>query len=276
MRPAALALWLALAFLLAAPLAAQQEALNGDFRVVSWVGPEVARQAVAHLERTKALYEEIGFYRRRPALPLTVLLLPDQTDLAPYVRSQRRAETSRGLSFIGDDGAFILVAWNAPGSPWTALAHEYAHLVDPEPDGAAWFREGFAEYLSSLRRNAEGDILPAAAPLQARELLSQPWIPLDPLLAATRRDEAFGEPLFYAQSWLMVDWLAAEGVPAAGLREATLRRRLAALGGPAFELKLRARASQLALAEPVAEAAPPAAPLPATGARAVGRSLLAR
>ena len=181
---------------------------------------------------------------RRLAKSLTILALPGLTDLAPYLDSQRPAGTSRGFSFVGSDGAFIVLAWEAQGDPWIALAHEYAHLVHPEPDGPAWLREGFAEYLSRLRRDADEELRAIPAPHHARDLQSQRWMPLLELLEATSSSPAFARPLFYAQSWLIFDWLAATETPADRLLEATFQQRLSELGLQALELELRAHASR--------------------------------
>ncbi len=252
-------LWPTLLFAL--PLTAQYEARTPEFRVVSWAGPEVAQQAATQLERSAALFARLGYRRLEQRLPLTVLLLPGMADLASYLQSPQRPDASRGLSFIGRDGAYIVLAWEAPGSPWTALAHEYAHLADPERDGAAWFREGFAEYLSLLRPDENGEPRATAAPHHIRELVSGEWIPLDELLSAAHRGDVFRRPLFYAQSWLIVDWLASQSSSSVGLREAAFRERSTSLGPAAVEVQLRAHASKLELAEAVLEPAPEPAAL---------------
>ncbi|MBI1357012.1 MAG: hypothetical protein GC160_21950 [Acidobacteria bacterium] len=182
---------------------------SGSFELVSELGPEAVDPAAAYLRIIGARYRSLGLNLREPG-PITAVLTPTIVELSPYLRSP--LGRTRGLSLVSPDRNYALVAWIAPGDPLTALAHEYAHLVDPHPERPVWFREGWADYLSYLRPDATGT-LGATAPADRLALLRNgSWVRLDALLTADRGSPEFAEPLFYAQSWLIVRWLA-EGEP---------------------------------------------------------------
>ncbi len=201
----ALGLWGAAIGLLPASGRAASEARSENFHVISAVGAAAAGGAALWLEQTRGRYLSLGLTLREPG-PVTAILTPKVDDLAPYTEDS--FARTRGLSLAAPDRNYVLVAWDAPGDPLVALAHEYAHLVDPHPDNPTWFREGLADYLSLLRPGPDGELVAFTPSGRLPPLREQPWLPHNRFLAAKRGSAEFAEPLYYSQAWLAVRWMA--------------------------------------------------------------------
>jgi tetratricopeptide (TPR) repeat protein len=163
---------------------------------------------------------------------------------------------SRALSFSGADRNYILVAWHAPGSPATVLAHELAHLADRDDAAPAWFREGRAEYLAWFERGADGAWLAPPVRAHLARLMAADWLPLDRFQSAERYSPEFQAETFYAQSWLTIDWLARGGLEPTELRADLLEAEIAERGIAPVEADLKAYAQQRYLELPAAERHP--------------------
>lgn len=236
--------------MIAQPAAAAVEVRSERFRVVAEANVDAAIQAASHLEATADRLARSGLYLRRPDLPVTVLIFAGQEQLA---RFQDRSH-ARAFAATAEDSHFIAIAWDAPGSPWLALAHEYAHLASDDGTLPPWFREGLADYLS-LGRDNELNAVTATNSIAA--LRSRPWLGIRDLLDAQDGSAAYGHELFYAQSWLAVSWLASQPDAASPrLEPQRLYDLLALQGSAAVEIQLRAHMARLALQEPQVEALP--------------------
>lgn len=234
----------------AQPAAAAVELRSARFRVAGEADAATIAQAAAHLEATADRLAALGFHLRRPDLPVTVLIFSAQEQLA---RFQARAH-ARAFAATAEDSHFIAIAWNAPGSPWLALAHEYAHLASDDGQMPPWFREGLADYLSLVR---DAGTVPVTPTNVIDALRSKPWLGMRDLLDAQDGSAPYSHELFYAQSWLAVSWLASQ--PGAVPRRLESRQvyDLLALGGSvAAEIQLRAHMARLALEVPVPETLP--------------------
>ena len=227
-----------------------------SFELISTLGPEAVAPAAAHLEQTIRRYRALGLTLREPG-PITAVLTPTMVEIAPY--APEPFGRTRGVSLASQDRNYALAAWVAPGDALTALAHEYAHLVDPHPDSPIWFREGLADYLSLLRPDAEGVLRPGAPADRLTLLRAGVWLPLDRLLGAGRGAAELAEPMFYPQSWLIVRWLAERQPDVLALSPTSLADAVAAEGPEAVARRLREFLETLA-AEPNAPA-----PLPTPG-----------
>ncbi len=206
--------------------------------IVSALGNDVESSVLEAVVEARQAYAELGFALRKPHLPVRIVLLPTVVELAPYLGAGARR--SRAFSFAGDDHNSIVMAWAAPGNAERATAHEYAHLVDPLEDAPAWFREGLAEYLSYFEPAPSGRLRPAAPARHLVRLRDSPWLSADKLLSAARGSAAFQAPTFYAQSWLLVHWLASRGVAPARLRPLDLDAARKELGPSGLDAALRA------------------------------------
>jgi tetratricopeptide (TPR) repeat protein len=253
------AVWIGAILIAAQPATAAVEVRGERFHVVGETDAATAVLAASHLEATADRLAGAGFHLRRPDLPVTVLIFSDQQQLPRFqIRSHGRA-----FAATAEDRHLIAIAWNAPGSPWLALAHEYAHLASDDRTMPTWFREGLAEYLS-LQRDSEGAPI---APANAIDALSlKPWLGIGDLLDAQDGSVVHRHELFYAQSWLVVSWLATQpGAVPRRLESRQIFNQLALAGPAAVEVQLRAYAASLASQGPRPEESP--RPLPELQAR---------
>lgn len=238
----------------AQPAAAAVEVRSERFRVVGEADAATIVRAASHLEATADRFAEMGFRLRRPDLPVTVLVFSAQGQLA---RFQGRTH-ARAFTATAEDSHFIAIAWNAPGSPWLALAHEYAHLASDDGTMPPWFREGLADYLSF---EGKAGTVPTTPTNAITALRTKPWLAIGDWLDAQDGSAAHRHELFYAQSWLAVSWLASQpGAVPRRLEPRQIYDQLALGGSAAVEVQLRAHMARLALEEPAPETAPQ--PLP--------------
>jgi len=222
------------------------EARRGEVRVVGLEGVDesVVAAVVLEVERVERRFTALGFPLREAHLPMTVLLFEEADALGPYLDEASR-ERSRGLSFRGADRRYVLLAWRAPGDPFIALAHELAHLADPDPERPLWFREGIAEHLAHLRPNSRGGVSPLGSPGHLFRLRTGGWIPLEDFMAPSGRPPAGARSSFYAQAWLTVRLLANAEPEPRRLRPEMLRQAIDTRGVEAVEAELRAFADAL-------------------------------
>lgn len=229
-----------LSLLLVQLASAAVEVRSERFHVVTDLDNSIALRAASYLEETAARLDNLGFHLKRPELPVSVFIFEREADLVRF-RGQSRA---RAFAATSEDRLFIVLAWNAAGSPWLALAHEYAHLATDDGQ-LPWFREGLADFLSLQREPGVPPISPANL---ITGLISKAWLPFADLLDAQDGSVAQKHELFYAQSWLTVSWLAAQqDAPISQLDPQILLNKLATEGSAAVEFQLRAHAMQLRL-----------------------------
>ena len=176
LRAAAVILLLVSAF----PLRGGVEARTEHVRVVTELEPLLAKAAAVHLERSRSLYVSLGLSpRRRAATPLTALLYRDAEQMEAQIPIPApRPASPRGFFQTGADRDYIVLAWDAPGNPFVALAHEQAHQLTAGADHPTWFREGLAEYLSRWEVIDGRVHLGGSVPSYLRALDANDWIPL--------------------------------------------------------------------------------------------------
>jgi hypothetical protein len=135
---------------------------------------------------------------------------------------------------------YIGVAWNAPGPPEIALAHEYAHYLFREDAYPLWFREGIAEYLARTSLGKQGVEVGQTDPVFVASLLNKPWLPLEDLLEGGSKSGLLAHANFYPQCWVLVHWLAARAGHAGNLLPGLLERELRSISVPQLGKELRA------------------------------------
>ncbi len=239
----------------AAPLAAQVGfvAETANFRIVAGPDAQLERDAVVaaavHLENVRSRLAATGLTPRLQAdEPLNILLTPTIVSMQSLTGGFSGPQT-RGLTVHGVDRNLVLLAWHAPGNPFAALAHEYAHQLD-DSAWPLWFVEGRAEFLARYpSRAARGHLI---------RLERSERIGLQVLLTAEKGGGAASASAFYAEAWLVFAWLAERrGGSIAGIRPAHIYDAIDELGTDAVETELRQYAESLGTAlrgkQPVVE-----------------------
>jgi tetratricopeptide (TPR) repeat protein len=207
----------------------------------------MAQAAAAHLEAVRQRFASLGLPPpENTGRPVIALIFTARQSLYPYTPADSRDPAlTGGLSLTGEEQRWIAVAWETPGSPLTALAHEYAHLSRQDLSDPLWLREGLAEYVAGLPPIATSLSLGPAAEHHLRLLREQPWTRWEEFLAADRKSAAFARPNFYSQAWLAVHWLVARGAGPAQLQPVDLESLLRTRGGEWVDTQVRAYLEQL-------------------------------
>ena len=202
--------------------AAWHRASSPHFIIYSDQSPEKLREFAVKLERfDKAV---------RIARSMQDLAVGDGNRLTVFVVSNPRAVQKLAQDNTGfvagfyiprASGSVAFVPRSAGDGSKTDLNadtiffHEYAHhLMMQELDRPlpAWLIEGFAEFLSTARFEADGSVgLGAAAVHRARTLFSTERLPIETMLAGNhaRLNEPQRESL-YGRGWLLTHYLAFE------------------------------------------------------------------
>ncbi len=190
-------------------------ARDSHFAVYSQTRDGAAESALVWFEELRAFFQENG------------LLGTGGTLRIAGFRSQKEYEEYRlrpiaDAAYISDEsGDFIVMASLQPRT-FPVAAHEYAHYV-LHANGLklrAWMNEGLAEFFSTLKVNGNAYELGGDLPARSQTLRRMKWLPLAALVdlrtvPGTRKEAE----IFYAESWALVDMLAASPRYSAHFRE---------------------------------------------------------
>lgn len=211
-------------------------ARSARFEVTSDAGADVARAAVARLERLDATLREIlptlGSQAEPtgPAPPLPVLLLESRSLFESLAPSDRSGGDLAGFFLSGASGPQVVVwlgvAGDTPAADradvarapagaggriarWRTLDHElvHLHLNRALPAQPVWLSEGLAEALSGGELEGTEALLALPGPPAARAAAPAEVIAVDWDSSAYRGDEA--TDAFYAGSLALVRYILA-------------------------------------------------------------------
>ncbi|MDE8654105.1 hypothetical protein [Novosphingobium album (ex Liu et al. 2023)] len=225
---------LALAALLACAVPAHAagwyRATTAEFIIYSEGDPADLRAFAENLERFDAVLRERFAIRAEPRPnPLTIYLLAKAGSVSRLLDRDHVA----GFYSPVSEGSFAIAnrAADRGGkrlSGQMTLFHEYTHhfmyrhLTAPWP---AWYREGLAEYLSTVTFAPDGSWTMGTPPGRRLRRARGAAAPLAPMLAGEMPAKATKDPRdFYARAWLLAHML--ESDPA---RSAALKTYLAAI-----------------------------------------------
>ena len=93
---------------------------------------------------------------------------------------------------------------------WTTIFHQYAHVLleNNYPPLPRWFVEGFAEYYASVKIQKKTALIGGRPQLAGSVLGHREWVPVSTLFSSDSGAEADSRySPFYAESWLMFDYL---------------------------------------------------------------------
>lgn len=133
-----------------------------------------------------------------------------------------------GFYTASPDGILAMIDTSNPDAGNQILFHEYAHHFMAQNSNVpypAWFREGFAEYLATVRFGNRRIDIGNFAPGRVYQLQQRPWLPMDRLLTEGPlglNPDAMAA--YYAQSWALVHYFYSNPQ-----RQAAMNRLLVAL-----------------------------------------------
>ena len=103
------------------------------------------------------------------------------------------------------------------------LQHEYIEYVLAARRGfryPLWFREGYAEYMSTFRITNNKTALIGEVPgYRLESIRNQDWMPLQALLTARSYKTGYNTELLYSQSWLVVHYMMSDPERAKALQQ---------------------------------------------------------
>jgi len=226
-------IWLALVGIFSAVAAPSKEtplaqrpwfaARTTHFNVFSCGEPQRVFGVAAQFEQFCAAYASLAGAQAVASPPISVIVFPDHESMKPYLPLYHgQPENLAGFFNHGTDENLIVLA--LPGArdddaQFNVIFHEYTHLLLRRNDRIwpLWLKEGMAEIYSTFATS--GNTAYIALPIQHHlELLNtQPLLPLTELFAVKNDSPDYNERdrqgLFYAESWLLAQFLTAGDNP---------------------------------------------------------------
>ena len=203
---------------------------SDHFVVLTDAGQKAGHDTAARFEEMRAMFGQLLMRNKiKMGEPLQIIAVGDNKEYQQFAPTANRP-SAPGFWLPGEDRIFIVLNLSRPDS-WRAIEHPFAHywLNYNYPPTPAWFDEGFAEYFASLDltgKNAEFGSDPELNPIYESgvaadetsnlksftEILQNPvWLAWPDLLTMKNRvvngREGTHHTLFYAQSWILVDYL---------------------------------------------------------------------
>jgi tetratricopeptide (TPR) repeat protein len=200
------------------------EISTAHFNVYTCGDPPLAYKLTGHLEQFSKAYAVLAGTQALASPPIVVLAFPDHDRMKPFLPLyQGQPANLAGFFKRGDDENLIVLSLpaDADGPPdMTVVFHEYTHLLFRHNDQywPLWLKEGMAECYSTFATTGRG--VSIAGPIGHHlELLQQtPLMPLTDLFAVTHDSPQYNESsrqgIFYAESWLLTQFLMAGNQPA--------------------------------------------------------------
>ncbi len=211
------------------------EVHSAHFSVFTDAGEKRGREVALRLEQMRAVFGQLILKTKlNMSVPITIVALKSDKqygDIAPIKQSM-----AGGFYVPAQDRIYIVLNLFEI-DPWRAVAHPLAHylLNYNYPPTQGWFDEGLAEYFGSINigkkveLGGDPELLPEwhedvfddmagmkrdpNIPQSLTQLISSPvWLSMTDLF--TMKHDAFGRregmhnTLFYAQSWMIVHYLA--------------------------------------------------------------------
>lgn len=177
----------------------------------------------ARLEQFCDAYSILAGTNAVSSPPVVVMAFSDHESMQPFLPLyQGKPGNVAGFFTRGSDENLIVLALpdtNPASLGMDVIFHEYAHLLFRRNDRIwpLWLKEGMAEIYSTFETT--GDEVQIARPIghHLRLLAHEPLIPLHELFAVTPKSPQYNEStrqgIFYAESWLLTDYLMAGDNP---------------------------------------------------------------
>jgi Flp pilus assembly protein TadD len=192
------------------------EVRSPNFSVITDAGDKRGRDAALHFEQMRAVFGALLTKANvNLSVPLQIVAFRNTKEMrqvAPIFNG--KPTEMAGLFQGGQDRSFIMLDMSVE-NPWTVVFHEYAHrLMDGNLTFRTdpWFKEGFAEYFSSIEvNNKEAQV--GRIPEETYQILGQlGMVKVADLFRVQQYSKTYNESgdhrsTFYAESGLVVHYL---------------------------------------------------------------------
>jgi len=209
-----------------APLLQQHwfEVRTVHFNVFSCGNPDDVRKLATKLEQFCESYALLTSARAVESPPIVVMAFPDEESMKPFLPLyQGQPANLAGFFQRGENENLIVLALPGSNSAQTGMEvvfHEYTHLLMRRYDAIwpLWLKEGMAEVYSTFEVSGGYHVFVARPIDHHLELLAnEPLMPLRELFAVNHDSPQYNERtlqgIFYAESWLLTDFLVAGDNP---------------------------------------------------------------
>ncbi|HEY1787758.1 MAG TPA: tetratricopeptide repeat protein [Verrucomicrobiae bacterium] len=170
---------------------------------------------VGRLEQFQRAYALLAGKNATASPPIVVLAFPDHDSMIPFLPLyQGHPGNIAGFFTRGSDENLIVLSLpNADSPDMDVIFHEYAHLLFRHNDEIwpLWLKEGMAEVYSTFLTS--GNEVEIARPIDRhlQTLAAEQLMPLHELFEVAhdspQYNEASRQGMFYAESWLLTDYL---------------------------------------------------------------------
>lgn len=199
------------------------ETRTAHFHIYSCGTPPAVYKLAGRLEQFCAAYAGLAGSQAIVSPPIAVVAFPDHEELKPYLPLYNGQPANLAAFFKrGSDENLIVLSLPEEGDNrdnMSVIFHEYTHLLFRRNDRfwPLWLKEGMAECYSTFATARGGVIIASAIPHHVELLKQERWMPLTELFAVAHDSPQYNESsrqgIFYAESWLLSQFLMAGDVP---------------------------------------------------------------
>jgi tetratricopeptide (TPR) repeat protein len=199
------------------------ETRTAHFHIYSCGTPQAVFKLAGRLEQFCEAYAGLAGNQAIASPPIAVVAFPTHEILKPFLPLYNGEPANLAAFFKrgSDENLIVLSLPEAAGGGdnMSVIYHEYTHLLFRHNDRfwPMWLKEGMAECYSTFATS--GSNISIASPIWHHvELLKRAqWMPLTELFAVTHDSPQYNESsrqgIFYAESWLLSQFLMAGDQP---------------------------------------------------------------
>lgn len=187
---------------------------TAHFNVFSCGGITDTYRLMGRLEQFQRAYAMLAGKNATASPPIVVLAFPDHESMVPFLPLyQGQPGNIAGFFTHGDENLIVLSLPGADSPDMDVIFHEYTHFLFRHNDAIwpLWLKEGMAEVYSTFLNGHNQIEIARPIDRHLQTLAAQPLMPLHELFEVARDspqyNEASRQGIFYAESWLLTEYL---------------------------------------------------------------------